>query len=72
MDQSLEAKNPQLNLIHFVKGPPASIQVRQLPIPSSIRSELELDEIHSIAVDDHLGVLYLANQDGFIFAVPFA
>jgi hypothetical protein len=69
-DQSLQGKNPQLNLIHFVKGPPASIQVRRLPI--SIQSELESDDTHSIAVDDHLGVLYLADQDGFIHAVPFA
>jgi hypothetical protein len=71
-DDPMVGKNPQITLIQFVRGPLASIRVRQLPIPHVIWSELEADEINSIAFDDHLGVLYLTNEKGYIFAVPFA
>jgi hypothetical protein len=62
-DEDLERENLQIYLIRFVKGPPASIQARRLPIPWFI---------DSIALDDHLGVLYLTSLRGFVFAVPFA
>jgi hypothetical protein len=71
-DEDLERENLQIYLIRFVKGPPASIQARRLPIPVFIESELESENIDSIALDDHLGVLYLTSLRGFIFAVPFA
>jgi hypothetical protein len=71
-DESLEGANPQLHIIRFAKGPPASIRVRRLPIPVFVESELEADKICSMAVDDHLGVLYMTNEQGFIFGVPYA
>lgn len=71
-DNSLEGTKTRLHTIRFVKGPPASIQVRRLPVPFFIMSKLEADQIHSIAFDDHLGVLYLTSTRGIIYAVPFA
>ena len=57
----------KLQLVQFAKDPPA-IHIRQLEMPFFI----DLNEIHSIALDDHLGVVYLSHLRGFIFAVPFA
>jgi hypothetical protein len=70
----MEDTHPQLHLVHFVKDLPAasSIRVRRLTIPFFIESELISDKIYSVAVDDHLGVVYLTHERGYIFAVPFA
>jgi hypothetical protein len=57
----------KLYLAHFTKDPPA-IQVMQLDIPFFIG----LDDIDSVAVDDHKGVVFLCHTQGCIFAVPFA
>jgi hypothetical protein len=70
-DDYMQYPDLTLHLVHFVKDPP-SIQVRQLTMPHSVESELSFFRIHSMAVDDHLGVVYLTHKDGCIFAVPFA
>jgi hypothetical protein len=59
----------KLHLVHFTNEPP-SLEVRQLEMPFFINPEM--DSIHSMAVDDHLGVVYLAHDEGYIFSVPFA
>ena len=61
--------HPKLHLVRFVKDP-VSIQVRPLEMPFFI--DAQLDGIHSMAVDDHLGVVYLSHERGYIFAVPYA
>jgi hypothetical protein len=72
LDQGMEEEHdghPKLHLVHFVKDP-VSIQVRPLEMPFFV--DAQLDGIHSMAVDDHLGVVYLSHERGYIFAVPYA
>jgi len=54
----------KLQLIQFAKDPPA-MHVGMLFF-------IDLNEVHSIALDGHFGVVYLSHLQGFIFAVPFA
>jgi hypothetical protein len=61
-----------LHLIRFVKDPVAQIQARRLTMPFFIQSEFADERIPSVAVDDHLGVVYLSHERGYIFAIPFA
>jgi hypothetical protein len=63
---------PEFHLVHFMKGPPASITVRQLKMPDFIESELLQNRIQSMIVDDHLGVVYLTCEGGYISTIPFA
>ena len=67
--QEEDVQHPKLHLVRFVKDP-VSIQVRPLEMPFFV--DAQLDGIHSMAVDDHLGVVYLSHERGYIFAVPYA
>jgi hypothetical protein len=56
----------QLHLIQFSSNPDA-IHVPCLDVPSFI----DLDEVTSVLVDDHCGVVFLLCGD-FLFALPYA
>jgi hypothetical protein len=58
----------KIQLVHFVRDPVVAIRVCQPEIPFFV----DMNEIHSIALDDHLGVIYISYLRGYIFAVPFA
>jgi hypothetical protein len=56
-----------LRLVQMIKGREPTTAIHVLDVPR----EVELGEVTSAAVDDHLGVVYLLTAGGRVFRLPY-
>lgn len=56
-----------LRLLEFVQSP-SEVRCKNLEVPCFI----DLEEVYSIGIDEHYGVIYLSDCRGVIFALPYA